>query len=298
VLTNLSRDHLDYHGSMERYGAAKLRLFRCTALRSAVVNLDDPFARAVLDVLSPGTEAVVYGTAGLALPERDVLGEVRAERVSTRAEGLALELDTSWGRARLCTPLLGRFNASNLLAVLAVLLLHGLPLETAVARLERVHPVAGRMEVVGGGGRPLVVVDYAHTPDALEQVLGALRGHCSGRLTCVFGCGGERDRGKRPEMGAVAGRLADRVVLTDDNPRGEDGDAIVADILEGLPDRDAVRVERNRAAAIRLAVSGARPGDLIAVCGKGHEDVQILGDLRLPFSDRAQVRRALDRWTP
>ncbi|MGD2083543.1 MAG: UDP-N-acetylmuramoyl-L-alanyl-D-glutamate--2,6-diaminopimelate ligase [Chromatiales bacterium] len=296
VLTNLSRDHLDYHGSMDRYGAAKLRLFRSPGLRNAVINLDDAFAPRVLDALSRDTEVVAYGLGGVPQPGRAILGHVRAERVSARLQGLVLELDTSWGRALLRTPLLGRFNAGNLLAVLGVLLLHGLPLETAVGRLEQVQPVFGRMQALGGDGRPLAVVDYAHTPDALEKVLQALREHCAGRLVCVFGCGGERDRGKRPQMGAVAARLADRVILTDDNPRGEDGDAIVADILVGVQDRQDVAVERNRAEAIRLAVAAAGPRDVIAVCGKGHEECQVLGDLRIPFSDSSQVRRALEGW--
>jgi UDP-N-acetylmuramoyl-L-alanyl-D-glutamate--2,6-diaminopimelate ligase len=150
------------------------------------------------------------------------------------------------------------------------------------------------MEVIGAEPGPLAVVDYAHTPDALEKVLSALREHCPGRLACVFGCGGERDRGKRPEMGAVAERLADRVILTDDNPRGEDGARIIADILGGFSAPQEPLVERQRAAAIRAAVAGARAGDLVAVCGKGHEDYQLVGDLRLPFSDSEQVRRALE----
>ena len=179
--------------------------------------------------------------------------------------------------------------------VVAVLLESGVPLDAALARVSALRTVAGRMERLGGGARPLVVVDYAHTPDALAQVLGALREHCAGRLVCVFGCGGERDRGKRPLMGEVAETLADRVVVTDDNPRHEDGDAIVAEILAGLREPGRATVERNRARAIALAVGEARPGDIVLVAGKGHEPYQQVGDLRLPFSDREVVLGLLQR---
>jgi UDP-N-acetylmuramoyl-L-alanyl-D-glutamate--2,6-diaminopimelate ligase len=295
VLTNLSRDHLDYHGTMERYGAAKLRLFRFPGLRRAVVNVDDPFGRVVSDVLDPGVDTLLYGVGRRTAPTGHAGKSFAwAERVTPTLAGLELDLHTSWGDARLKAPVLGRFNASNLLAVLGVLLQRGLTLEAGVERLARVRPVPGRMEVIGAEPGPLAVVDYAHTPDALEKVLSALREHCPGRLACVFGCGGERDRGKRPEMGAVAERLADRVILTDDNPRGEDGARIIADILGGFSAPQEPLVERQRAAAIRAAVAGARAGDLVAVCGKGHEDYQLVGDLRLPFSDSEQVRRALE----
>jgi len=292
VLTNLSRDHLDYHGSMDRYAASKLRLFRFPHLRHAVVNLDDGFGRVVLEALGPDVRRLVYGIGRRPAGERWP-AFLWAETVTPGPAGLELGLHTSWGDARLKTGVLGRFNASNLLAVLGVLLLHGLSLDTAVARLAVVHPVPGRMELIGVGPGPQAVVDYAHTPDALEKLLSALREHCAGRLTCVFGCGGERDRGKRPEMGALAERLADRVILTDDNPRGEDGVCIIADILSGFRAPERALVERRRAAAIRAAVAGSGPGDLVAVCGKGHENYQLVGDLRLPFSDGEQLRLAL-----
>ncbi len=292
VLTNLSRDHLDYHGSMDRYAASKLRLFRFPGLRHAVVNVDDAFGRVVLATLEPRVQTLVYGI-GRRRSEAHWQGFLWAETVTPGLAGLELDLHTSWGDTRLQSLVLGRFNASNLLAVLGVLLLHGLSLESAVERLQAVHPVPGRMELIGKGRGPLAVVDYAHTPDALEKVLAALREHCAGRLTCVLGCGGERDRGKRPEMGALAERLADRVILTDDNPRGEDGASIIAEILAGFSAPERALVERHRGAAIRAAVTGSGPGDLVAVCGKGHEDYQLVGDLRLPFSDSEQVRLAL-----
>jgi UDP-N-acetylmuramoyl-L-alanyl-D-glutamate--2,6-diaminopimelate ligase len=189
------------------------------------------------------------------------------------------------------TRLLGRFNAANLLAVLGVLLGVGLPFADALRRLEVVTTVPGRMERFGGDGRPLVVVDYAHTPDALAQALAALREHCSGRLSCVFGCGGERDSGKRPLMGEVAEAFADDLVVTDDNPRREDGDRIVRDILAGLRRPERAVVERRRAQAIAVALERTGPGDVVLVAGKGHEDYQQVGDLELPYSDRETVAR-------
>jgi len=299
VLTNLSRDHLDYHGTMDRYAASKLRLFNTPGLRNAVINLDDPFGRAVLASLPQATRALVYGIGGRSLGADSRADHfLWAEAVLPSRSGLELRLHTSWGNAELFVAVLGRFNASNLLGALAVLVVHGMSFKSAVQRLSEVHAVPGRMELHGGGERPLVVVDYAHTPDALEQVLIALRDHCSGRLTCVFGCGGNRDRGKRPQMGAIAERLADRLVLTDDNSRGEDPGRILADILGGLDHRERALVRRDRAEAIRVAVAEARKGDLVAVCGKGHEDYQLMGAQRLAFSDAEQVDLALAEAAP
>jgi UDP-N-acetylmuramoyl-L-alanyl-D-glutamate--2,6-diaminopimelate ligase len=204
-----------------------------------------------------------------------------------------IKVQTSRGSGEFHSKLLGRFNASNLLAVLAVLLYHDFSLAESLYRLSSLETVAGRMERFGGGDQPLVVVDYAHTPDALEHALQAAREHTAQRLVCLFGCGGDRDRGKRPQMGGVAERLADEVVVTDDNPRSEDGDRIVADILEGMEQPEQVKVERNRATAIRLAIELAKPGDIVMVCGKGHEDYQLVGDQRLHFCDREQVREVL-----
>jgi UDP-N-acetylmuramoyl-L-alanyl-D-glutamate--2,6-diaminopimelate ligase len=294
VLTNLSRDHLDYHGTMDHYAASKLRLFTSPGLPNAVINLDDPFGRVVMASMKSDTRVIVYGIGGRSLGAGiRVHGFIWAESVLPSRSGLELRLHTRWGNAELLVGVLGRFNASNLLASLGALMLHGMSLKQGVESLRQVHGVPGRMELYGGGEGPMVVVDYAHTPHALEQVLIALRDHCTGRLSCVFGCGGERDRGKRPQMGAVAERLADRLVLTDDNPRGEEPGRILADILGGLDYPDRARVIRDRGEAIRAAITEAGRGDLIAVCGKGHEDYQLVGDLRLPFSDAEQVRQAL-----
>jgi UDP-N-acetylmuramoyl-L-alanyl-D-glutamate--2,6-diaminopimelate ligase len=275
---------------MEAYADAKARLFRLPGLRLAVINTDDAFGLALFGETMRRVPVVACGLDGVpAHAERFVA----AERVVADVAGLRLHVRSSWGEGELASPLLGRFNAANLLAVLAVLLESGVAMDAALTRLADLRTVAGRMERLGGGDRPLVVVDYAHTPDALTQVLGALREHCRGRLHCVFGCGGERDTGKRPLMGEVAETLADRVIVTDDNPRREDGDAIVAQILAGLREPARATVERNRARAIGAAVADALPGDIVLVAGKGHEDYQQVGDLRLPFSDRAVVQDLL-----
>jgi UDP-N-acetylmuramoyl-L-alanyl-D-glutamate--2,6-diaminopimelate ligase len=195
--------------------------------------------------------------------------------------------------------LLGRFNAENLLAVQGALLTLGFSFEDSLRALDRARTVPGRMECFGGGRElPLVVVDYAHSPDALEKSLVAARAHCRGTLWCVFGCGGERDRGKRPQMGAIAERLADRIVVTDDNPRGEDGDAIVAEILAGIQDRSRVSVERERGRAVERAVRGAQPGDVVLVAGKGHETEQVIGRHKLHYSDRETAARLMQEAAP
>jgi UDP-N-acetylmuramoyl-L-alanyl-D-glutamate--2,6-diaminopimelate ligase len=296
VLTNLSRDHLDFHGTMVAYAASKQRLFQQPGLRCAVLNLDDPFGWQVLSALPQGVKVLAYG---LSRPQRplpeSVAGWLWATEIIAGHEGAEIQLQSSWGEASFTSPLLGRFNVSNLLAVLAVLLERGIAMDDAVRRLASLQGVPGRMERFGAAGQPLVVVDYAHTPDALEQAILALRPHAPGRLICLFGCGGERDKGKRPLMGGIAGRLCDRVILTDDNPRGEEGGRIVADILAGIERPELVQVERNRASAIRQAIQGAGPDDLVLVSGKGHEAYQQYGELRLPFSDQEQVQILLGK---
>jgi UDP-N-acetylmuramoyl-L-alanyl-D-glutamate--2,6-diaminopimelate ligase len=290
VFSNLSRDHLDYHGDLAAYAEAKRGLFRVPGLQAAVVNLDDPLGASILADLAPGVEALGY-SLGSAHDAR-----VRATTLEVDARGIRMEVTTPFGTGRLESPLLGRFNAGNLLAALGALIMLGRPLPALLSALGGAQPVSGRMERFGGGeGEPLVVVDYAHTPDALEQVLATLREHCRGTLTCVFGCGGERDRGKRPEMGAVAERLADRAVVTDDNPRGEDANAIVREIVSGMGPTADVRVARDRERAIALALQDSGPGDVVLVAGKGHEDYQEVAGQRRPYSDRAAVRALLAR---
>jgi len=304
LFTNLSRDHLEYHRTMRRYGEAKARLFAWQTLRHAVVNLDDDFGAALARGIGrPGLEVIGYGfTAARGAP----LARVTGSNLVTSARGVSFDAKTPWGAARVTSPVLGRHNAYNLLGTLAVLLASGVTLRKAVAALSALTPVPGRLQRVGGGPRPLVVVDYAHTPDALEQALTTLRGllnsnasrltpHTS-RLICVFGCGGERDRGKRPQMGRVAAALADRVVITSDNPRGEDPRQIIEDIVGGVRRAGGgMAIEPDRRAAILRAVQEARRGDIVLLAGKGHEEYQEIRGARRPFSDAAVAREAVER---
>lgn len=286
ILTHLSRDHLDYHGTAAAYAAAKMRLFAELDIGAAVLNLGDAFGRSLCTV----ARAPIHGYGLDVLDTGGLAGWVQGSEPVCDTDGLRLSVHTHLGAAELASTLLGRFNAQNLLACLAALLALGMPLDEAVGRLSRSRTVPGRMERFGGGGdRPLAVVDYAHTPNALQSVLTALRAHTTGRLFCVFGCGGDRDAGKRPLMGAAAERLADRVILTSDNPRSEDPLAILADIRAGCAEPGRVQVEPERAAAIRQALAAARPGDVVLIAGKGHEDYQIIGSERRAYSDRAEV---------
>jgi UDP-N-acetylmuramoyl-L-alanyl-D-glutamate--2,6-diaminopimelate ligase len=285
VFTNLTHDHLDYHGDMAAYGAAKASLFSAPGVRHVVINRDDPFGRELLGGLGKNMRVTTYGLEG---------GGVTARSLKLTHRGMALRVDSPAGRVAFTSPLFGRFNAYNLLAAFATLLALGLSAQEAAHRLSAAQPAAGRMERFGGEkGAPLVVVDYAHTPDALEQALAALREHTDGKLICVFGCGGDRDRAKRPLMGAIAERLADRVYLTDDNPRTEDPEAIVADIRAGMSGE--AHVIRNRPQAIAHALAGAGDKDIVLVAGKGHEGCQQVGSERLPYSDRDTVRALLAR---
>jgi UDP-N-acetylmuramoyl-L-alanyl-D-glutamate--2,6-diaminopimelate ligase len=284
VFTNLTRDHLDYHGTMQAYGAAKERLFAWPGLDAAIINVDDPFGRALASRANAPT-LIRYGIG------RDA--DVVASAIETTASGLRFRLKTPWGEGDIATRLLGRFNVANLLAVAACLGRLGFSFDAIQGALAKLDPVPGRMNRIGGEALPLVVVDYAHTPDALEQALTSLRAHVHGRLICVFGCGGERDSGKRPEMGRIAEALADAVIVTDDNPRGEDGDVIVAAIVAGLAQPDRVTIERDRRKAISLAIGVARAGDIVLIAGKGHEPYQEIAGVRHPFDDLAVARDAL-----
>jgi len=370
VFTNLTRDHLDYHGTMEAYGAAKARLFPPTGLALQVINVDDPFGAELAFRRSVARLIVTARTVESAsrLDDRDVF--VRASRYEATPAGLAIDIESSWGSARLSVPLIGEFNVDNVLGVLAVLVGWNIPLDQAAKVLGQCRAPSGRMEIFGGQqGRPLVVVDYAHTPDALSKALHAARKHTRGKLSVVFGCGGDRDKGKRPLMGRVAVDLADEVIITDDNPRTEDAAQIVADILVGAtlgaslpqagsaaprtsatttqvdasssaqgravpPQAEAASdahgraapvqieasvgaqgrvaptqvdvaatpagqtsrllIEHDRARAIALAIEKSAADDVVLVAGKGHEDYQIIGTTRRPFSDQAVVRRQLE----
>jgi len=297
VLTNLTRDHLDYHGNVEAYAEAKRKLFHSDGLRYAVINADDKFGSALLDAIPPGVAPIAYRLEGAPFRTRFPAQWVIGHNLQCDANGLRMDVMTPWGSGTLQCGLLGRFNASNLLATLASLCVSGLPFAEAMRRLAATRTVPGRMERFDmGEGRPLVVVDYAHTPGALEAALQSLRAHCSGRLWCVFGAGGDRDHGKRPLMGAVAERCADQVVLTDDNPRTEDAQKIIEDICSGLKQPGSAHIEHDRGAAIVHAVQQADATDIVLIAGKGHETMQLLGTRSVPFSDREHVMAIARDW--
>ena len=294
VLTNLTRDHLDYHGDLAAYSAAKRRLFTACKPRWVVLNLDDSFGQSLANELS--SQTVVYGLGGG--PPTSAEAFVWGTELQLSNAGLQLQVQSSWGKGVIESALLGRFNASNLLATLAVLLILQIPFAEALQRLQHIHTAPGRMERFGGhSGLPLAVVDYAHTPHALAQALRALREHTysSGKLWCVFGCGGDRDAGKRPLMGANAERWADRLIITNDNPRTEPPERIASDILAGMRRPERVQVLLDRRAAIAQALAVAKSGDSVLIAGKGHENYQLLGDERIAFSDRSVVQQQLER---
>jgi len=301
IFTNLSRDHLDYHGDLETYGAVKQRLFSVSGLRYAVVNSDDETGQKLLSGLSSDLAVVAYGLnnnfSGLADFAKENPSNIRYVRGEiTRHDGSRLEIQikSSWGSDVISSGLLGIFNASNLLATLSMLLLIGIPLAQAAKSLREARSVPGRMEHFGGQqGQPLVVIDYAHTPDALEKVLTTLREFCQEQLWAVFGCGGDRDQGKRAQMGAVADRYADKVILTDDNPRSENGADIIAQIITGVGNSQRFSIVQDRAQAISQAISHAGKNDVVLIAGKGHEEYQIIGNQRIRFSDRGHVTEAL-----
>ncbi len=304
LFTNFSRDHLDYHGDMERYAAAKALLFDAPGLAGAVLNLDDVLGVRLAQKLAGrqvacagySAHAGVASAAGLQF-------FLEAEDIRLAREGIAFTLSSTWGRAEVKSALLGRFNVANLLGVLGVLLGAGVALERAVAAVAALESPAGRMQCLGGTDRPLAVIDYAHSPDALEAALASLRplaDAAGGRLVCVFGCGGDRDRGKRSLMGAIAARNADQVLLTSDNPRSEDPMAIITDILEGVlaeaQSGEAPLVVADRREAIGAAIASAAARDVVLIAGKGHEDYQESAGRRVPFSDAAVAAEALAAW--
>ncbi len=292
LFTNLSRDHLDYHGDFASYGAAKARLFLNPELDRAVINVDDPYAETIIDQLQHRIRLLRVGCTADAHGRGEFL---RIERVGETTQGLEIGFSSSWGELSLSSGLLCDFNASNLALVLAALLADGVAADDAIQALAVVAAPPGRMEVVSGSDRwPTAIVDYSHTPDALEKALSALRRHATGQLWCVFGCGGERDRGKRALMGDIAARFADQVIVTSDNPRGEDPLAIIADIKAGTADAGHVAAIADRREAIATALEKAGPDDIVLVAGKGHETCQEIAGQKLPFSDIQEILQVLE----
>ncbi|MCP4276492.1 MAG: UDP-N-acetylmuramoyl-L-alanyl-D-glutamate--2,6-diaminopimelate ligase [Gammaproteobacteria bacterium] len=284
AFTNLSRDHLDYHGDLTSYKAAKAKLFAGAALRTAVINTGDAFGAELADDLAEGIQVIK-----VALVDQ-LQNNHQADLCATYSQvvggGLQISFTGRFGAAEMTSALWGRFNAENLLVAVGILLAHGYSLEQAVVALEASSVPPGRMQVItGSADNPIVIVDFAHTPDALAQALQTLRGHCTGKVVCVFGCGGDRDHGKRAEMGAIAEQLADYVVVTTDNPRDENCRSIIDAIVTGMVDVGSYEVIEDRAEAIARAIHYAEAGDAVLVAGKGSENYQLIADRVEAFSD-------------
>ena len=294
AFTNLTRDHLDYHENMTAYGATKARLFERVDLAGWVINVDDEFGAMLAQRHSSGSRLILT-TRTMANARRVRLRADEILRAIHVAASVGLNFAVRSGRQRIAVqlPLIGEFNVDNALTVLGMLRALDVPLEQAVAALERCAAPPGRMETFRMGASALVIVDYAHTPDALAKALHAARAHCSGTLRVIFGCGGDRDRGKRPQMAEAACASADELVLTDDNPRSESPQQIIADMIAGIPAGCSYTVVHDREQAIRSTLAASRAGDVLLIAGKGHEDYQIYGQKRRPFSDQAVVRAAL-----
>lgn len=291
VFTNLTRDHLDYHKNMQDYAAEKRRLFFTPGLEYAVINTDDEYGVELLRSLPLTVKPFAYTTTDVEVN----VPQVYAKNIKISPNSFNAEVMTPWGNGVLQSSLLGRFNVSNLLAVLSVLCISNIELSVVLQHIAQLKNVKGRMQTLGGGKLPLVVVDFAHTPDALEKSLLALREHCRGKLWCVFGCGGDKDRGKRSLMGQIAERYSDQVIITSDNPRSEDPQQISDDIVKGLLCPWAVEVEHDRGVAIFHAIDCAVQGDVVLLAGKGHEDYQIIGKNKIPFNDVDKALEALQR---
>jgi UDP-N-acetylmuramoyl-L-alanyl-D-glutamate--2,6-diaminopimelate ligase len=289
VFTNLTRDHLDYHGDMASYGAAKKRLFDMATLRHAVINADDAFGQSLLESLPRKNTLYAYGVDEYTHTHP----MIHADDLHLDITGLHARVYTPWGEGELHTGLIGRFNLSNILASLTTLCLLDIPFNDALQSLKQLKPVAGRMQALGGKTQPLVVVDYSHTPDSLEKALIALKQHCRGQLYCIFGCGGDRDRGKRPMMARIEEQYADHVIVTDDNPRHEPPEQIVDDIMAGFTQQKQIIVQHDRSKAIQEIIQCAVAGDCILIAGKGAETYQQIGDIKIPFSDVEKVQQSL-----
>jgi UDP-N-acetylmuramyl-tripeptide synthetase len=294
VFTNITQDHLDFHKTMESYTQAKLLLFSelnhsRQPNKTAVINLDDPVSKLFIDACGQSVRKLTYGV--------DSDSDIKALSVVQDFGGTKIKLQTPSGNVEINTKLAGRFNVYNLMAAIGAALAEGIAIEDCVRALNSFAGVPGRFEVVrsGDAAQPLCIVDYSHKPDALENVLKTARGLVpkGGQLIVLFGCGGDRDAGKRPKMGKIAEDLADTVIITSDNPRSENPDAIIKDIIAGISNMDKIKVDADRAVAIQLAINEATERDVVVIAGKGHETYQILADRTIEFDDRVKVLEAL-----
>jgi UDP-N-acetylmuramoyl-L-alanyl-D-glutamate--2,6-diaminopimelate ligase len=291
VFTNLTQDHLDYHLTLDAYAAVKRR-FLAEFNKTLIINADDAYGRQWAKELAQDKQVYIYATDAVNLPAD--LPSIYTENVRLQIDGVRATVHTPWGKGELHLPLIGRFNLSNALAVLTALCLRHIPLSVALAELAKLNPVAGRMQTASADGMPLIVVDYAHTPDALDKVLEALRAHTEKKLICVFGCGGDRDPGKRPLMAKAAEKWADQIILTNDNPRHENPQSIAEQVMQGFNHPDRVQIELDRTKAIQKSIQSAAMGDCVLIAGKGAERYQQIGDQQFPFDDMNEVRNYLD----
>lgn len=292
IFTNLTRDHLDYHGTMEHYGLTKKKLFENNLTKYAVINADDEFGKQLIQTLH--RENIFAYSVNPTTTSSSKIPVIYADQIQLNSTGIQADVITPWGGGQLCIPLLGQFNLSNSLAVLTSLCLLELPLKKVLHTMSHLSPVPGRMQTLGGKNKPLVIVDYAHTPDALEKALIALRQHCQGKLYCLFGCGGDRDPGKRPLMAKIAEQHSDTVIVTDDNPRSEDPEKIIEDIKKGFEQPNKVIIQHDRSKAIQYIIQYAAIGDCVLIAGKGAETYQLIGQDKIPFSDVEKVMENLN----
>lgn len=306
IFTNLSQDHLDYHGNMENYAEVKKRFITQAATKQVIINSDDSYGRRWINELTlrktvfgysinkPQPTFEKFGLAGFS--HEDILSRfIYAEGARLTMQDIQTHVRSPWGLGELTLPLVGLFNLSNALAVLGALCANGLPFKEVMQQISSLKPVVGRMQILGGQGKPWVVVDYAHKPDALEKVLQTLKTLIKGQLICVFGCGGERDQGKRPLMAKVAEHYADQVIVTSDNPRHEDPEKIAKGIMYGFAHPERVKLELDRAQAIQKSIQSALAGDCVLVAGKGAEHYQLIGDKKIHFDDVEQVQKNLEK---
>jgi UDP-N-acetylmuramoyl-L-alanyl-D-glutamate--2,6-diaminopimelate ligase len=296
IFTNLTQDHLDYHGDMESYAAVKRRFLAGLPTKQIIVNAGDAYGQKWINELAPSKSVIAYSLTKPCFSLPSGVPCIYAEQVELTLAGIRAHIHSPWGEGQIVLPLVGQFNLSNSLAVLTALGVLGVAFSDILNQLSRLHAVPGRMQPLGGQGRPLVVVDYAHKPDALEKVLQTLRELTYGKLICVFGCGGERDRGKRPLMAKIAERWADQVIVTNDNPRHEDPQAIAAEIRQGFSHPERVFIELDRSKAIENSIQWAQAVDCVLIAGKGAEQYQQIGDEKIPFDDVEKAKSLLSKW--
>jgi len=294
VFSNMGKDHLDYHKTVDNYAAAKKRLFYSPGLGAAVINLDDEFGRSLAKEVRSNVCVWGYSLQPDVSAYKDCADYfVHALEINPFERGCHLTVSTPKGEGNFDIPLLGRFNVSNAMAVLSTLLVSHFSMEHAVKSLSSVHSVDGRVEIIAEDSKPVVVVDYAHTEQGLTAVCQSMRQHFTGKVWCVFGCGGDRDRSKRPLMAKVAEKYADRIIVTTDNPRHEDPQAIIDEVISGFSSLEKVEAILDRRQAIDIAITNAQPGDVVLLAGKGHETSQIVGDVHIAFDDRRVARELL-----